>query len=48
MACISVPTILISPWVEKGAIEHNGTNNGNVYSHSSIAGFISKVNFFMH
>ena len=44
---LSVPTILISPWVEKGVIEHAGTNNGLAYSHSSIAGFISKASFFV-
>jgi phospholipase C len=25
---LSVPTIAISPWVQKGIIEHSGTNNG--------------------
>ena len=39
----SVPTILISPWVGSGVIEHEGTNNGRTYTHSSIAGFISKA-----
>ena len=40
---LSVPTILISPWVGSGVIEHEGTNNGGTYTHSSIAGFISKA-----
>ena len=40
---LSVPTILISPWVGKAVIEHEGTNNGHTYTHSSIAGFISKA-----
>ena len=43
---LSVPTIAISPWVQEGIIEHNGINNGLVYSHSSIAGFISKAKPF--
>ena len=43
----SVPTILISPWVGKAVIEHEGTNNGHAYTHSSIAGFISKANPFL-
>ena len=43
---LSVPTIAISPWVQKGIIEHSGINNGLVYSHSSIAGFISKAKAF--
>jgi hypothetical protein len=40
---ISVPTLLISPWVGKGVIEHNGINNGLTYTHSSLAAFISTV-----
>ena len=43
---LSVPTILISPWVGKAVIEHEGTNNGRTYTHSSIAGFISKARAF--
>ena len=43
---LSVPTILISPWVQKGIVEHDGINNGLTYSHSSIAGFISKAKPF--
>ena len=43
---LSVPTIAISPWVQEGIIEHSGINNGLVYSHSSIAGFISKAKAF--
>lgn len=38
----SVPTLVISPWVEKGALEHLG-QNGAIYSHSSLPAFISKV-----
>ena len=38
----SVPTLVISPWVEKGALEHLGKND-LIYSHSSLPAFISKV-----
>ena len=44
---LSVPTIAISPWVQEGIVEHSGINNGLTYSHSSIAGFISKVKPFI-
>jgi phospholipase C len=40
---VRVPTLIISPWVGKGVIEHNGINNGLTYTHSSIAGFISTL-----
>jgi len=40
---VRVPAILISPWVGQGIVEHSGINNGLVYSHSSIAGFIGKL-----
>ncbi|RDL41685.1 Uncharacterized protein BP5553_01664 [Venustampulla echinocandica] len=33
---VRVPTLLISPWVEKGKVEHKGTNNGGEYNHNSI------------
>jgi Phosphoesterase family len=46
-AYLSVPTIVISPWVQKGAIEHDGINNGLTYTHSSIASFIAKASFFI-
>ncbi|KAI9570697.1 extracellular phospholipase C [Boletus coccyginus] len=39
---IRVPTLVISPWVEKGALEHLG-QNGAIYSHSSLPAFISKL-----
>ena len=44
---LSVPTILISPWVGKAVIEHEGPNNGRTYTHSSIPGFISKAKPFI-
>ncbi|KAK9485262.1 PLC-A protein [Lipomyces starkeyi] len=40
---VRVPTLVISPWVEKGVIEHKGKNNGEEYSHTSIAAFIAKL-----
>ena len=33
---VRVPTLLISPWVEKGKIETKGQNNGKEYTHTSI------------
>ncbi|KAG8219154.1 extracellular phospholipase C [Butyriboletus roseoflavus] len=39
---LRVPALVISPWVEKGALEHFGTN-GLIYSHSSLPAFISKL-----
>ncbi|KAF8996212.1 phosphoesterase [Cyathus striatus] len=41
---VRVPTLILSPWVGKGVIEHEGINGqGLTYSHSSIPGFISKL-----
>ncbi|KAK9240058.1 phosphoesterase [Lipomyces kononenkoae] len=40
---IRVPTLVISPWVERGVIEHKGRNNGGEYSHTSIPAFIAKL-----
>ena len=40
---VRVPTLLISPWVGKGAVEHKGCNNGGEYTHTSILGFLSKL-----
>ncbi|KAF8838111.1 phosphoesterase superfamily protein [Paxillus ammoniavirescens] len=41
---VRVPTIVISPWVKKGALETMGENGLlKTYSHSSLAGFISKL-----
>ncbi|KAF8552983.1 phosphoesterase-domain-containing protein [Imleria badia] len=39
---VRVPTLVISPWVEKGALEHLGQNDA-IYSHSSLPAFISKL-----
>lgn len=41
---VRVPTLLISPWVDKGIVEKKGRNNGGEYSHTSLVGFIE--NFF--
>jgi phospholipase C len=40
---IRVPAMLISPWVGKGVIEHEGTNSGGVYTHTSIAAFVAHL-----
>ncbi|KAI8076353.1 phosphoesterase [Halteromyces radiatus] len=40
---VRVPTILMSPWVNKGVVEHKGSNNGGEYSHSSVLGFLAKL-----
>ncbi|KDR74439.1 hypothetical protein GALMADRAFT_157644 [Galerina marginata CBS 339.88] len=40
---VRVPTLIISPWVQKGVIEHAGQNQGLSYSHSSIAAFMGKL-----
>lgn len=40
---VRVPTVLLSPWVGKGVIEHKGKNNGGEYSHSSILGLLAKL-----
>ncbi|KAF8802573.1 PLC-A group protein Nfis1 [Phlegmacium glaucopus] len=40
---VRVPTLLISPWVGKGVVEHNGVNNGLTYTHSSLPAFIGKL-----
>lgn len=40
---IRVPTLLISPWVGKGVIEHKGQNKGGEYTHTSILGFLNEL-----
>jgi phospholipase C len=40
---VRVPTLLISPWVPKGYIEHQGPNNGGEYTHTSILNFLSEL-----
>lgn len=40
---VRVPTVLMSPWLEKGVIEHKGANNGGEYTHSSVLGFLAKL-----
>ncbi|KAK9360067.1 hypothetical protein V1504DRAFT_434254, partial [Lipomyces starkeyi] len=35
-----MPTLVISPWVKKGVIEHKGKNHGKEYTHTSMAAFI--------
>ena len=40
---VRVPTLLISPWVGKGVVEHKGCNNGGEYTHTSILGFLQEL-----
>jgi phospholipase C len=40
---VRVPTLLISPWVGKGVVEHKGSNNGGEYTHTSILGFLQEL-----
>ncbi|PMD31909.1 phosphoesterase [Hyaloscypha variabilis F] len=40
---VRVPTLLISPWVPKGAIEKKGSNNGGEYTHTSILKFLQNL-----
>ena len=40
---VRVPTYLISPWVGKSVIEHEGKNSGKVYTHTSILAFLAKL-----
>ena len=37
---VRVPTLLISPWIEKGVVEKKGRNDGGEYRHISLVGFI--------
>jgi phospholipase C len=37
---IRVPTLVISPWVARGAVEKRGRNHGGEYSHTSILAFV--------
>jgi phospholipase C len=40
---VRVPTLLISPWVGKGVVEHEGHNKGGEYTHTSILGFLQEL-----
>ncbi|KAJ3321660.1 hypothetical protein HDV06_003953 [Boothiomyces sp. JEL0866] len=40
---VRVPTYLISPWVDAGVVEHQGKNNGGVYTHTSIIKFLKNL-----
>jgi phospholipase C len=40
---VRVPAIIMSPWVQRGAIEHAGSNFGGVYSHTSIINTLASV-----
>lgn len=45
---VRVPTLLISPWVEKGGVIHapNGPTKNSEYEHSSIPATIKKVHVY--
>ncbi|KAL3478167.1 phosphoesterase family-domain-containing protein [Aspergillus californicus] len=40
---IRVPTLLISPWVEKGAVVHSPKNQSGEYSHTSILKYVAEL-----
>jgi phospholipase C len=40
---VRVPTLLISPWVGQGVVEHKGINNGGEYSHTSVLKFLQSL-----
>jgi phospholipase C len=40
---VRVPTWMISPWVGKGVVEHEGRNNGGIYSHTTIIRFVEDL-----
>ncbi|RDW62366.1 hypothetical protein BP6252_11799 [Coleophoma cylindrospora] len=40
---VRVPTILISPWVGQGLVEHKGINKGGEYTHTSILAFVQEL-----
>jgi phospholipase C len=40
---VRVPTLLISPWVEKGFVEHKGKNRGGEYTHTSIVATLAEL-----
>ncbi|KAL4780680.1 phosphoesterase family-domain-containing protein [Aspergillus varians] len=40
---IRVPTILISPWVEKGVVEHRPRTETGEYTHTSILKYVSDL-----
>ncbi|CAG8758466.1 4146_t:CDS:2, partial [Ambispora leptoticha] len=40
---IRVPTLLISPWINKGIVVHNPPKNGSYFEHSSIPATLKKI-----
>jgi phospholipase C len=40
---VRVPTLMISPWMPRGVIEHAGSNFGEEYSHTSIINTLASV-----
>jgi phospholipase C len=39
---VRVPTVLISPWVQKGLVQH-APDSGNEFTHTSIIKFVSEL-----
>lgn len=40
---VRVPTVIISPWVGKGVVEHTGPTASGVYTHTSILAWLAKL-----
>ena len=40
---IRVPTMLISPWVEKGVVQNKPSSGKNEFTHTSILKFVSEL-----
>jgi phospholipase C len=40
---VRVPTVIMSPWVKKGGLEHKGKGRGGEYTHTSIIAFLAKL-----
>lgn len=40
---VRVPTLLASPWVGKGLVQHKPTKGGHEYTHTSILKFVSEL-----
>lgn len=40
---VRVPTVLISPWVGKGLVEHRPDNDDSEYTHTSILKFLNEL-----
>ncbi|RAH79076.1 PLC-A [Aspergillus japonicus CBS 114.51] len=40
---VRVPTLLISPWVDKGAVQHGPTDQPNDFTHTSILKYVAEL-----